>query len=72
MNEIEINPELTKREIEIVFLLMKEFSRKMVADRLSISIHTVDSHIKNIRTKTNSHSIAGIVTFGFKFLQKAS
>ena len=51
VEEVVIN-ELTKREIDVLQLVSKGLANKEVADRLSISIHTVISHRKNISEKT--------------------
>ena len=47
---------LTKREHEILELLMDGLSYKEIADRCAISIQTLNSHIKNIYTKLGVHS----------------
>lgn len=43
--------ELTKREVELLQLLVKGYSYKMIAAALFISLATVQSHIRNIYTK---------------------
>ncbi|MDR6564302.1 MULTISPECIES: response regulator transcription factor [unclassified Arcicella] len=47
---------LTEREGEILNLLVKGNSYKMIADKCSISIDTVRSHIKKIYDKLHVHS----------------
>lgn len=47
----EERPVLTEREKEILVLVASGASNKEVADRLSISIHTVKSHIRKILDK---------------------
>jgi DNA-binding NarL/FixJ family response regulator len=49
---------LTKREHEILELLIEGLSYKEIADRCSISTQTLNSHIKNIYTKLGVHSRA--------------
>ncbi len=51
---------LTKRELEILGLLMDGLSYKEIADKCSISIQTLNSHIKNIYTKLGVHSRAEV------------
>ena len=51
---------LTKREIEIIKLVKKGYSRKMIAEELGISETTVDTHLRNIHHKTNTHNSAGV------------
>ncbi|WP_282628153.1 response regulator transcription factor [Empedobacter sedimenti] len=45
---------LTKRELEILILLSRGYSDKMIADNMNISFHTVRTHHKNIMNKMNS------------------
>jgi DNA-binding NarL/FixJ family response regulator len=49
---------LTKREFEILGLLMDGLSYKEIADKCFISIQTMNSHIKNIYAKLGVHSRA--------------
>lgn len=56
------NP-LTSREQEILDLIVKEFSNQEIAEKLSISIRTVDAHRRNLLEKTHSRNTAGLVKF---------
>lgn len=53
--------ELTKREIEIVSLLSKGMSTKEMAKELNISVHTVETHRKNLIKKLGLKTSAQIV-----------
>lgn len=53
--------QLTEREIEILKLLTDELSKKQIADKLFISPHTVDSHVRKIYDKLEVHSSCGAV-----------
>jgi len=55
--------ELTRREIDVLQLVSKGLANKEVADRLSISIHTVISHRKNISEKTGIKSASGLTMY---------
>jgi len=55
MDELE-ELHLTKREKEILDLLVKGLSYKEIAASFFISIETLNSHIKNIYRKLNVHS----------------
>jgi DNA-binding NarL/FixJ family response regulator len=47
---------LTSREIEILHLLSDGLKRPKIAEKLSISIYTVHTHMKSIHTKMDVHS----------------
>ena len=51
---------LTKRETEIVLLLIDGLSYKEIASRSFISMATLNTHIRNIYDKLNIHSRAEI------------
>ncbi len=55
--------ELTKRELDVLQLISKGLANKDVADKLSISIHTVISHRKNISEKTGIKSASGLTMY---------
>lgn len=48
---------LSEREHEILMLLSKGKSYKMIADELKISFHTVDSHLRKVYEKLHVHSM---------------
>lgn len=52
---------LTDRELEILSLLAEARSQKQIAHSLSLSVHTVDTHVRNIYTKLKAHSRAAAV-----------
>ena len=47
---------LTKRETEILKLIIEGLSNQQIAKRLSISIHTVKAHIESIYRKFGVHN----------------
>ena len=59
------NP-LSKREKEILVLVIKERTSQQIADELNISIRTIDTHRKNILRKTNTSTIIGLLKFAIK------
>lgn len=59
--------ELTQREQEVLALLSNGYADKEIAQRLSISIHTVHEHTRNIFEKLGVHNRTEAVV---KFLQK--
>lgn len=54
---------LSQREKEIIVCIAKGMSNKEIADELNISIHTVTTHRRNISSKLQIHSIAGITIY---------
>lgn len=58
--------QLTEREIEILRLLTEGLSKKQIAEKLFISHHTVDSHIRNIYDKLEVHSSCAAVAKAVK------
>ena len=52
---------LSQREIETLEFLVQGLTTKAIADRLALSIHTVDTHLRNIYRKLSVHSRAGAV-----------
>lgn len=57
---------LTPRELEIVQLVAEGYINKEIADKLQISIRTVDSHKNNIINKLKLKTSVDIVKFAIK------
>ncbi len=57
---------LTEREQRILELMTQGLIKKEIADKLSLSYHTVDTHLRNIYTKLHVHSRTGAVAKAFK------
>lgn len=55
--------ELTKREIEVLQLVVKGHINKEIADILNISFNTVLTHRKNITSKLGIKSISGLSVY---------
>ncbi|RYY54572.1 MAG: response regulator transcription factor [Chitinophagaceae bacterium] len=58
--------ELSIREKEILSLLVKGLSHKMIAANCNISYHTVNTHVKNIYGKLQVNSVAEAVVKALK------
>lgn len=52
---------LTERELEILRALAQGLVKKEIADRLQVSFHTVDAHLKHIFQKLGVHTSAAAV-----------
>lgn len=58
--------QLTSRELEVLQLIIKEYTSTEIADALCISKKTVDNHRQNLLSKTHSKSTIGLVKFALK------
>lgn len=57
---------LTKREREILSLVVEGLTNQEIADKLFISPRTVDTHRTNIMQKLNLHDVASLVRYAIK------
>lgn len=55
--------DLTKREIEILKLIKKDYSNHQIADELFLSVYTVQTHRKNIMHKLGINHAAALMKF---------
>lgn len=55
--------ELSERETSVLVLVAKGLSSKEIAEKLHISVHTVNTHRKNITHKTGIKSVAGLAVY---------
>ena len=54
---------LSQREREIVICVVKGMTNREIADRLFLSVHTVNTHRRNIARKLEIHSTAGLTIY---------
>jgi len=57
----DVYPNLTKREIELIYLLKTGMSNKMAASLLKVTFFTVNHHAKNIYKKLSIHSKSELI-----------
>ncbi|UII25146.1 response regulator transcription factor [Fulvivirga maritima] len=57
---------LTPREKEIYKLILEEYSNQEIADKLFISVRTVEVHKRNLLEKTGAKNSTGLVLFAIK------
>lgn len=57
---------LSDREKEILVLVCKEFASSQIAEKLHISVGTVDTHRKNILIKLGVNNTVGLVKYALK------
>ena len=58
--------DLTEREIEVLDLICREFTNPEIAEKLYISVRTVDAHRRNLLQKTGARNTAGLVRYAIK------
>lgn len=65
-------PQLTKREKEILQLILEEYTTSEIAEKLFLSLSTVETHRKNLLSKAGVRNTAGLVrvTLEQKLLDK--
>ena len=54
-------PKLSNRELQVLSLIVKEFTNPEIAEKLHISFKTVESHRANLLSKLNVRNTAGLV-----------
>lgn len=57
---------LTKREVEVLLLIIQEMSNKEIAEKLFISERTVETHRKSILAKTNAKGSLGLYKYAIQ------
>lgn len=57
---------LSKREIEVLTLICKEYSNSEIAKKLFLSVSTVETHRKNLIAKLGVNNTVGLVKFALK------
>ncbi|HEY8897938.1 MAG TPA: response regulator transcription factor [Niastella sp.] len=55
------NTLLTRREKEVLQLITQEYTNQEIADKLFISLHTVDNHRSSLLQKLDAKNTAGLV-----------
>jgi len=62
---------LTDRELEVFRLIGQGFRPRHIAEKLNMSIHTVETHCKRIRVKLNLEDMKAIIETATQWLQSA-
>lgn len=57
---------LSRRELEILKLICREYSNAQIAEKLFLSISTVETHRKNLIFKLGVHNTVGLVKFALR------
>ncbi len=57
---------LTPRELDVLQYIVDEFTNHEIAEKLFISVRTVDAHRRNLLEKTGSRNTAGLVKYALE------
>lgn len=57
---------ISEREMEIIGLIAEGFTNQVIAEKLFLSNHTINTHRKNIMAKLGVKNTAGIVMYAIK------
>lgn len=60
-------PKLSRREKEILKLIMDEYTTQEIADKLFISFGTVETHRRNMLIKTGTRNTVGLVKLALEY-----
>lgn len=60
-------PTLSKREREILGLILEEHTTQEISEKLSISFGTVETHRRNMLIKTGARNTAGLVRIALEY-----
>ncbi|MEZ4858943.1 MAG: response regulator transcription factor [Flavobacteriaceae bacterium] len=60
-------PSLSRREKEILELILEEFTTQEIAEKLFISFGTVETHRRNMLIKTGARNTAGLVRIALEY-----
>ncbi|MBI3237958.1 MAG: response regulator transcription factor [Flavobacteriia bacterium] len=63
---LKANDDITKREVEILQLTCKQYTAEEIAEKLFISVKTVNGHRNNLLQKTGSRNVTGLVIYAIK------
>jgi DNA-binding NarL/FixJ family response regulator len=61
------NLDLNDRELEILKLICKEFTAAEIADKLNLSVRTIEGYRQKLLDKSGAKNMAGLVVFAIKY-----
>jgi len=64
---LDVIPSLSRREKEILQLIIKEMTTSEIAQKLFIGVGTVESHRRNMISKMGARNTAGLVSKAYEF-----
>jgi DNA-binding NarL/FixJ family response regulator len=61
-----IEASLSDREKEVLRLIIEEYTNHEIAEKLFISVRTVEAHKRNLLDKTHAKNVAGLLKYALK------
>lgn len=61
-----VSVDLTRREVEILQLVCQQYTAEEIAEKLFISVKTVNGHRNNLLLKTGSRNMTGLALYAVK------
>jgi len=65
-HDMSIVLDLNEREVEILKLICKEFTAAEIADKLNLSVRTIEGYRQKLLDKSGAKNMAGLVVFAIK------
>ena len=66
INDKQIDEILSRRELEVLKLIYREYSNAEIAEKLFLSVSTVETHRKNLIAKLGVNNTVGLVKFALR------
>lgn len=66
VKQVKSHEELTRREVEVLKLVCQQMTTEEIANKLFISVKTVNGHRNNLLQKTGSRNVTGLVMYAVK------
>ena len=60
-------PKISRREKQVLKLIIEEYTAKEIAHKLFITVNTVDAHRKNLLMKLEARNTAGLVRIAMEY-----
>lgn len=65
-NQLHVVDSLTRREREVLDLICHEYTTPEIAEKLFLSVRTIEGHRNNLLEKTGARNTAGLVIFALR------
>lgn len=66
MKTVKLSTQITRREEEILQLICQQYTAEEIAEKLFISVKTVNGHRNNLLQKTGSRNVTGLVLYALR------